>query len=56
MLKKRESVPEDEEKKETLSGFASLFASAIDTRRKAIEDSESESDFDDVEDDDDWDD
>ncbi|XP_064400015.1 uncharacterized protein LOC135346353 isoform X2 [Halichondria panicea] len=55
MLKKRESLPE-EGKKEELSGFASLFASAIDTRRKAIEDSDSESDFDDVEDDDDWDD
>ncbi len=55
LLKKRESIPAEETKKETMTGFASLFANAIDTRRKAIEDSESESDFDDVEDDEDWD-
>ena len=55
-LLRRRAETNVEEVKEQPSGFAGIFASAIDNRRKAIEDSDSdESEFEDV-DDEDWDD
>lgn len=56
LLKKREAESLDSRRNTTPSGMAGVFANAIDMRRKAIVDSDSEpSDFEDVEDDDDWD-
>ena len=59
LLKKRKEAAENERRPATSSGFAGVFANAIDSRmmsiRKAMVDSESgESEFEDV-DDDDWD-